>query len=111
MKQLLFATLFCFASLTLLSQNTVTDTITVYGNCEMCKAKIENSLKKKDGITYRNWNVPTKQLIVRYDPTQITLDEIQQKVAATGYDTEKFRAEDKVYKKLHHCCQYERPGE
>ena len=25
-----------------------------------------------------------------------------------GYDTEKYRADDEVYEKLHYCCQYER---
>lgn len=109
MRQILLASFFCFATLAVFSQQSVTDTITVYGNCEMCKAKIERSLKKKDGISFRNWDIPTKQLIVTYDPAQITLSDIQQKVAATGYDTETVRAEDKVYNKLHHCCKYERP--
>ncbi len=91
------------------AEATKTDTFKVYGNCGMCKATIERALKKKDGIVSRNWDVETKMLTVTYYPSKITLEQIHQKVAAVGYDTELARAKDEVYEKLHPCCHYERP--
>lgn len=91
------------------SANTRTATLLVYGNCEMCKEKIESTLLGTKGVTSADWNIETKTLTVSYDEEVITLDDISEKVASVGYDTEKHRAPDKAYKKLHSCCQYERP--
>lgn len=89
-----------------MTANFKTDTITVYGNCGMCKATIEGALKKKEGIQSKNWNPETHLLIVTYDPATITLDQIHQKVASVGYDTDKVKAPDDVYNNLHGCCKY-----
>ena len=84
-----------------------TDSIKVYGECGMCKSRIEKALKH-EGITTAAWDDETKILVVTYDPIKITNDDIQKRVAAVGHDTEKFKADDKVYKKLPGCCLYDR---
>jgi len=84
-----------------------TDTIKVYGECGMCKNRISKTLKI-DGITNAIWDTETKLLVVTYDDSKITNDDIQKKVAAVGHDTEKYTADDKVYEKLPGCCHYER---
>lgn len=84
-----------------------TDTIQVKGNCSMCKQKIEGALEV-GGVLYANWDPDEKRLIVRYKTRKINNDTIQRLVASVGYDTEKYRADDRVYDELHHCCQYER---
>ena len=89
--------------------NKKTETMKVYGNCEMCKEKIEGSLKKKDGIISKKWDVKAKILTVTYNPAKITIKQIGEKIAAVGYDNEYATAADNVYGSLHHCCQYERP--
>ena len=86
-----------------------TKTFKVYGNCSMCKKRIESALKTK-GVSSASWNVESKVLTVSYDPQVISLDEIHQKVAAVGHDTEKVKAEDKAYSNLMGCCQYSRTG-
>lgn len=91
------------------AQESKTDTIKVYGNCNMCKEKIEGSLKEKDGITAKNWDKKTKLLAVTYNPSKITKEQIGQKIADVGYDNQYATATKKVYKKLHSCCQYDRP--
>src|SRR3972149_456252 len=62
------------------SNDTLNKTITfkVFGNCDMCKSRIEKSLK------------------------------INECISAVGHDTEKQKAPDKVYNKLHKCCKYDR---
>lgn len=85
------------------------ESIKVYGNCDMCKASIEGSLKKKDGIISKRWDPGTLVLTVSYDSTMITIREIGQKIADAGYDNEYVTATDAKYNSLHKCCQYKRP--
>ena len=85
-----------------------TATFMVYGNCGMCKSRIENALKDEKGVEAASWDSDTKMLTVSFKSKNISLDDIHKKVAAVGHDTEKVRAEDEVYNNLHGCCQYER---
>lgn len=87
-----------------------TGTVRVWGNCEMCKSRIEKALKA-EGISKADWNIESKMLTITYDSHKISLDQIQQKVAGAGHDTEKFRAENKTYDKLPGCCRYQREKE
>lgn len=79
----------------------------VWGNCDMCKETIEKSLKVS-GVSSSNWNPDTKEIVVKFDSTSISSDEIQKKIAASGYDTEKFKADETAYYHLPECCQYKR---
>jgi periplasmic mercuric ion binding protein len=85
----------------------VSDTIKVYGNCGMCKKRIEKAVKL-NGVSYANWNSETKQMVVLYDENFVSEDMIEHAVAAVGHDTEKYKADDDVYEKLPGCCHYER---
>ncbi len=84
-----------------------TDSFTVYGNCGMCKSRIEKAVQG-DGVTAATWNKDTKILTVTYDASKTNNKDLQKKVASVGHDTELFAAPDKVYDKLHGCCKYER---
>ncbi len=86
---------------------TKTESIKVWGECETCQAKIEKAAKV-DGVTKASWDKNSKILSLIYDPSKISSDDIQKKIAAVGYDTEKYKADDKVYAKLNACCKYER---
>jgi mercuric ion binding protein len=97
------------ASTQKVAKTTTTSTFKVYGNCHMCKQTIESSLKKKDGIYKKDWNMDTQMMTVTYDPAKTSLKKIQQKIADVGYDNEYARAKDEVYNNLRGCCKYERP--
>jgi len=84
-----------------------TESFKVWGKCDMCKDRIEKSLKM-DGITKADWNEKTQLVTVTYIPSKITVDAMQKKVASEGHDTEKYRAPDDVYAKLPDCCHYVR---
>lgn len=86
-----------------------TETFKVYGNCNMCKSRIENVLKNVKGINRVNWNVESKIVTVTFDESKISLTQIKQKIADVGHDTDTIKANDKTYSKLPGCCQYERP--
>ncbi|HRN48946.1 heavy-metal-associated domain-containing protein [Agriterribacter sp.] len=112
MKSLRFILIAVFAIATspLFAQQSApsnTDTIKVYGECSMCKSRIQKALKLED-ISAAEWDTDTKLLTVTYDPGKISNNEIQKKVTAVGHDTEKYKADDKVYDKLPGCCKYER---
>ncbi|MBI2429645.1 MAG: heavy-metal-associated domain-containing protein [Ignavibacteriales bacterium] len=75
------------------------------GNCGMCQKRIEKSLKINE-VSSASWDKKSKMLTVKYNASAITLDSLQQRVAAVGHDTEKFKASDDVYENLPGCCLY-----
>lgn len=83
----------------------VTATIKVYGNCGMCKTRIETALDHK-GIKQSKWNPTTKMLEVTYVPAKVKEQKIHELIAAVGHDTDKAKAKDEVYSKLPFCCLY-----
>jgi mercuric ion binding protein len=87
--------------------STKTETIKVWGNCNTCKAHIEKAAKT-DGVSKAKWDKDLKMLTLVYDPSKVKSEDIQKKIAAVGYDTEKFKGDDKAYAKLDACCQYDR---
>jgi mercuric ion binding protein len=84
-----------------------TETFKVWGNCDMCKTRIEKAVKA-DGATSADWNKNTKILTVTFDPSKTSVDSFSKKLAAAGHDTEKYKADDKAYEALDSCCKYER---
>jgi cation transport ATPase len=84
-----------------------TESIKVGGECDMCKTRIEKAAKI-EGVTKAEWNKETKNLSLTYNPSAVSSDDVQKRIAAAGHDTKKFRADDKVYDKLPACCHYER---
>jgi len=79
----------------------------VSGSCNMCKKTIEKAARQA-GAKEADWNKETGLLTVKFDSNKSDSDKIQKKIAAAGYDTENFKADDKVYAKLKKCCKYER---
>lgn len=109
--KLVILTAFILSANTLLAKGEL-DTLTfkVYGNCEMCQERIEEAIDVR-GVKSAHWNVESKMIEVIYDKTKISEDKIHTLIAEAGYDTDKKKAEDSVYKTLPGCCQYERPKE
>jgi mercuric ion binding protein len=87
------------------SKKVATADIKVYGNCGMCKERIEAALDTK-GVKQAKWDPTTKNLNVVYVPTKISEQQICDLVAAVGHDTDKSKAKDEVYAKLPFCCLY-----
>lgn len=113
MKSLTFVVLAVLFSIGVSAQNhdqhnaTKTESFMVMGNCGMCKTRIEKAAKI-EGVTKAEWDADKQQLTVTYNQTMVKTDDILKKVAAVGHDSEKFKAEDKVYDKLPGCCKYKR---
>lgn len=88
-------------------KNAVTETVTVYGNCGMCKKNIEKAgtIQKEATVI---WDEATKVARITYDSKKTNQAAILKRIALAGYDNEQFLAPDNVYENLHGCCQYDR---
>jgi membrane-bound lytic murein transglycosylase B len=84
---------------------TKTETIKVSGNCDMCKTRIEKAAQI-EGVSKATWDKKSHLLTLVYDPAKVKSDDVQKKIASVGHDTEKYKADDKVYNALPGCCKY-----
>jgi periplasmic mercuric ion binding protein len=101
-----FALLISLSSFLVSQENVVKEAqVKVSGNCSQCKTRIEKALKIKE-VKSAKWNQKSKMLSVAYLSPAITLDSLEQRLAAVGHDTEKFKAADAVYNELPSCCLY-----
>ena len=114
MKFILTVFLSVFVSMNLSAQTSTqkatgskTEALKVLGNCSMCKERIETAVKAS-GATSSYWDAKTQMLKVSYDPSKTNTDALAKKIASVGHDTEKYKADDKVYNSLPECCKYER---
>ncbi len=89
------------------AQGLKTETFKVLGNCDLCKSRIETTVKN-EGAATASWDQKTMLLTVSYDPQKTSVDALQKKLALAGHDTGKYKADDKVYNALPGCCKYDR---
>jgi copper chaperone CopZ len=84
-----------------------TESFKVSGACGMCKTRIEKTAKES-GATTAEWDAKAQKVTVSYDPAKTNVDALSKKLASVGHDTEKYKADDKVYAALPGCCHYDR---
>lgn len=96
-----------FISLHSFAQNNsiVTATLSVRGNCEECKNRIENAADIKN-VKLAVWDEAKQILTVTYKSDKVTLEQIEKKIASSGHDTGNLKGDDLRYKKLPSCCKY-----
>ena len=86
-----------------------TEKVYVYGNCEMCKERIESASNGLSDVQSAVWDVESKILTVSFDSTKTSVEEVEKEIASAGHDTKNVKASEEVYSKLPGCCQYTRP--
>lgn len=107
MKTIIILFISFFFSLKIQAQTTViTSTISVKGNCDECKERIENAADIK-GVKNSIWSEKTHVLTVTYDTKKVTLVQIEEAIAKAGHTTANKTADPKSYKNLPDCCKYE----
>jgi copper chaperone CopZ len=85
-----------------------TDTFKVYGNCGMCKKRVEKAASGLEGVVEAVWSTDSKKMVVKYNADKVSVSDIKKKIAAVGHDTDEFKASKDVYDKLPGCCLYDR---
>ncbi|HVI48761.1 MAG TPA: heavy-metal-associated domain-containing protein [Chitinophaga sp.] len=108
MKKIFFLSAILAGAVQVFAQSD-TRTFKVYGNCNMCKKRIEKAATV-DGVSKADWNKDTKAMAVTFDAAKTSTDAIQKKIAASGHDTDKEKAADSTYNTLPGCCHYDRKG-
>ena len=89
------------------AQSTIqTITITVKGNCDECKERIENAADIK-GVKTSNWDEHKQAITVTFDSKKVTADQIETSIAKSGHKTSHQAADLKAYNGLPACCKYE----
>jgi periplasmic mercuric ion binding protein len=101
----LFLIAIVFSSPAFAQGKVVKANIKVFGNCGMCKERIETALDK-GGVKTATWDPTSKNLEVVYNSKKLTELQIHELIAAAGHDTEKVKAKNEVYSKLPFCCLY-----
>lgn len=73
--------------------------------CGMCKKTIESKMKKVEGLKSIKVNLDSLRATVEYDAEEVTIEQIEKKIAAIGYDANDTKADRRAQMKLHECCQ------
>ena len=78
--------------------------------CDMCKTRIEQYLKRIDGVTYVNVAVKKKYTVVKYYKDRTNGEMIKASIANVGYDASEIAANPDSYKRLPKCCKKSEDG-
>ncbi len=78
----------------------------VRGACSMCKDRIEAAAMTVKGVTSADWDEKTQMLHLGHSTTLKDILLVHKAIAAVGHDTEKIKADDKIYSALPACCLY-----
>lgn len=76
------------------------------GYDDVCQAEIERASKYLPGVRFAYWLQGEQMLLVDFDESKTNIDSISVAIARYGYDTERHKADDSVYKRLPFQCRY-----
>lgn len=73
--------------------------------CESCKKRIEEFMKREDGVQKVNVDFKKKVTKVTFVADRTNVENIKTAIANAGYDADDVKADDAAYKKLPKCCK------
>lgn len=73
--------------------------------CENCKERIENYLKREPGVSSVKVDYKKKITTVTYLTDRNNIEQLKTAIANAGYDAEDVTADEEAYKKLPKCCK------
>jgi periplasmic mercuric ion binding protein len=79
----------------------------VLGKCEMCKHRIENSIKNLPGIGSSNWDLSSQTWMVIDGWSKVKPKTIEKPVSAAGHDIASMNSTSDAYNRLPECCRYQ----
>jgi len=78
--------------------------------CDMCKKRIEDYLKRHDGVLSVNVNYRKKETTVKYLTDRTNEENIKAAIANAGYDANEIAANPDSYNALPKCCKKPEDG-
>ena len=83
------------------------ESLKVWGDCSMCKKRIELAAKNTDAQT-AVWDEESKMILVSFNTYKPNTVKIQQAITTAGYETKDLSATSEAYNNLPECCHYDR---
>ena len=78
--------------------------------CESCKKRIEEFMKREDGVQKVNVDFKKKVTKVTFVTDRTNTENIKTAIANAGYDADDVKADAEAYKKLPKCCKKTEDG-
>lgn len=116
MKKLLFLAIAIMGITTFASaqaQKKGVQTVTIQTptvQCESCKKRIEEYLKREDGIQKSNVDFKKHVTKVTFVAERTNVENIKAAIANAGYDADDVKADEEAYKRLPKCCKKTEDG-
>lgn len=57
-------------------------------HCTACTQRVDTALKRLSGVRQVHADVTTQEILIRFDPRTVSLQEIQSRLAQMGYAVE-----------------------
>ena len=73
--------------------------------CETCKERIENYMKREPGVSVVKVDYKKKTTTVTYLTDRNNIEQIKTAIANAGYDADDVTANEDAFKKLPNCCK------
>ena len=73
--------------------------------CESCKKRIEDFLKREDGVQKATVDFKKHVTKVTFVTERTNIENVKAAIANSGYDADDVKADDEAYKKLPKCCK------
>ncbi|HJL77793.1 MAG TPA: heavy metal-associated domain-containing protein [Candidatus Marinimicrobia bacterium] len=73
--------------------------------CGACQQTITEGLKELEGVQTAYVNLNEEKVLIKYDKTRITLDDLKQTIAKLGYQASDVPADGEAYNNLPGCCK------
>ena len=73
--------------------------------CESCKERIENYLKREPGVSVVKVDYKKKTTTITYLTDRNNIEQLKTAIANSGYDADDVTANEDSYKKLPNCCK------
>ena len=78
--------------------------------CESCKKRIEDYLKREDGVQKSTVDFKKHVTKVTFVAERTNIENVKAAIANAGYDADDVKADDEAYKKLPKCCKKTEDG-
>jgi periplasmic mercuric ion binding protein len=89
-------------------QNVTIQTPTV--QCESCKKRIEEFLRREEGVSKVNVDYKKHVTKVTFVAERTNIENVKAAIANAGYDADDVTADAEAYKKLPKCCKKPEDG-
>ena len=78
--------------------------------CESCKKRIEDYLKREDGVQKATVDFKKHVTKVTFVAERTNIENVKTAIANAGYDADDVKADEGAYKKLPKCCKKPEDG-